>query len=302
MCKGSLHYISDRWNCAFRLKWLIDFGKLKGTHERMKDSLGDRMKGYEALTEQRLMPLLPTLARVDGRCFSSFTQGLCRPYDVGLAHAMHETSLQLAKETNASVVYTQSDEITLAWYSPDPQSQIWFDLRHSKMVSQIAAQATLHFYRACQKHLPETYTERLPTFDGRVWQVPTLAEACNAFIWREWDATKNSITMAARSLYSHNELEGKSSAEKQEMLFQRGVNWNDYPVHFKRGFYLQRRKVVRSYTITELSQQLPPKHNGRNNREVVIERTEWEAIDMPPITTVSNLPEVLFQGAKPLSN
>lgn len=57
--------------------------------------------------------------------------------------------------------------------------------------------------------------------DRRIWQVPTLANASDVFIWREDDATKNSIAMAASARYSDRELDGKSSSAKQEMLPRR---------------------------------------------------------------------------------
>jgi len=143
----------------------------------------NRMKEYEAMTSIRLMPMLPTFARIDGRAFHSFTQGMEKPYDVKLHNAMKNTTRILTKETNACLGYTQSDEITLAWYSTDYKSQIWFDGKHSKMVSQLAALATLYFYRACELMLPD-YCERLPSFDARVWQVPNTDEGANVFLWR----------------------------------------------------------------------------------------------------------------------
>lgn len=73
------------------------------------------------------------------------------------------------------MAYTQSDEITLAWHTTDPKSQIWFDGKHAKMVSQLGALATLYFNRACDTFLPG-HVEYLPTFDARVWQVPNRAE------------------------------------------------------------------------------------------------------------------------------
>jgi tRNA(His) 5'-end guanylyltransferase len=79
----------------------------------------------------------------------------------------------------------------------------------------------------------------MPRFDARVYVVPTLEEAVNSFLWREQDATKNSITMAASAYYSHNELMNKNGSEKQEMLFQKEVNWNDYPTFFIRVSYVQ---------------------------------------------------------------
>jgi tRNAHis guanylyltransferase len=92
---------------------------------KVDDALGDRMKGYEsAEAGRRLMPLVPVMARIDGRCFSSFTRGMRRPYDPTMSEAMIDTTVQLVKETNACMGYTQSDEITLAWHSTDPKSHI----------------------------------------------------------------------------------------------------------------------------------------------------------------------------------
>lgn len=76
-------------------------------------------------------------------------------------------------------------------------------------------------------------------FDARAWQVPSMAHAVEALKWREADATKNSIAMAARAHFTHDQLLGKCGSELHELLHSVGVNWNDYPVHFKRGVYLR---------------------------------------------------------------
>lgn len=78
-----------------------------------------------------------------------------------------------------------------------------------------------------------------PVFDCRVWQVPSKEEAINNFMWRELDAKKNSISMSARTYYSHDELHGKTADEMQEMLWQKGVNWNNYPNFSSDGHILQ---------------------------------------------------------------
>jgi len=265
----------------------------------MNDALGDRMKEYEAATEFRLMPMLPTFARVDGRAFHSFTKGMDRPYDKRMADCMIGTARFVAQETNACMTYTQSDEITLCWLSEDPKSQIWFDGRHSKMVSQIAALATLQFHREVLRHLPD-WADQCATFDGRVWQVPSKAEGANVFLWRELDATKNSISMAAHSVFSPKQVHGKNGNEKHEMLFQRGINWNDYPAFFKRGTFIQRRKIVKPFTAEEID-KLPPKHAARSNPLLTVERQTWEAVEMPSFRAVTNRAEVVFDGATPRS-
>lgn len=264
----------------------------------MNDDLGDRMKMYElAEAGRRFMPLLPIMARIDGRTFSSFTRGMERPFDARFTLAMIKTVHHLMAETNACMGYTQSDEISLAWHSTSIKTQVWFDGRIAKMTSQLGALATLHFYRIVCRDLPE-YAERLPTFDARVWQVPNRTEAANVFLWREWDATKNSTSMAASCHYSSKQLFGKNGSERQEMLFQKGINWNDYPAHFKRGTYVQKRTVSKPYSTAELD-RLPAKHEARSNPGLMVERSELRVLDLPPLATISNRESVIFDGAEP---
>jgi len=263
----------------------------------MKDDFGDRMKGYERLSEPCLMPLLPTFARIDGRAFHTFTQGLQRPYDERLSQAMVETTKLLAEETGACMAYTQSDEITLVWYTTNPKIQIWFGGKYSKIVSQVAALTTLYFYRECCQHLPQ-YNQRLPSFDARVWQVPNLVEASNVFLWREQDATRNSIQMAAQAVYSHKQLHGKNTSEQQQMLFESGINWNDYPAFFKRGTYVQRQKTFRTFSCNEL-ERLPSKHAARTNPGLQVERQEYHELSLPPMGSIQNKVGVIFEGQTP---
>lgn len=265
----------------------------------MKDDLGDRMKLYEsAEAGRRLMPLLPVMARIDGRAFHSFTRGMDRPFDAAFAQAMLDTTLALVRETGACMGYTQSDEITLAWHSRTTQSQIWFDGRVAKMTSQLAAQATLIFYRQVLERMPQ-YADRLPTFDARVWSVPNRTEGANVFLWREWDATKNSITMAASAYYSHKELMGKNGPQKHDMLHAKGMNWNDYPSLFKRGAYVQRRTESVPFSAAEID-RLPEKHEARTNPALVVERSVCVVLDMPPFTSIANREAVVFDGAQPI--
>lgn len=265
------------------------------------DAFGDRMKMYESMEAgRRFMPRLPIVARLDGKCFSSFTRGLARPFDVRLSSLMIETTRHLVEEANAVCGYTQSDEITLAWYSDALESQIYFDGRIQKMCSVLAATCSVRFARLLGGYLPEK-ADKEPAFDCRVWQLPNLDEGANAFLWREFDATKNSITMAAQSVYSHRELDGKNGSQKQEMLFQKGVNWNDYPAFFKRGTYVQRRKVTSKLTVEDLD-KLPPLHNARKNPDLEVERTSYDVLDLPPLSKVSNRVGVIFFGENPLTN
>ena len=109
-----------------------------------KDSFGDRMKAYESQTcGIKLMPRIPVVARLDGKGFSKFTKGLKRPYDERLSNLMIETTKYLVKETNANCGYTQSDEITLVWYTDKIDSSIYFDGRLFKMIGDLSAMASV---------------------------------------------------------------------------------------------------------------------------------------------------------------
>lgn len=263
-----------------------------------KSSLGDRMKGYEKIESgRRFLPLLPICARIDGKRFSRFTAGLQRPYDQRLSDLMVAVTRYLVEESQARVGYTQSDEISLLYCSDSHHDQVFLDGRVQKMTSILAAMATARFNALLAEYVPER-AGKTALFDCRVWAVPNREEAANTFLWREQDATKNSISMAARHYYSHDELNNKTGAEMQEMLFRKGVNWNDYPAFFKRGTFVQRRLVRRPFTAEELA-ALPPLHNARKKPDLVIERGHIATLDMPPFGRVQNRVAVLFDGAQP---
>jgi tRNA(His) guanylyltransferase len=268
-----------------------------------KDPMGDRIKMYEGLEAGRhFMPLLPICIRLDGRSFSRWTKGLDRPYDERLHRLMVAVTAGLVIETNACIGYTQSDEISLVLYSDDLKSQVYFDGRIQKIVSSLSSLASVRFHYHLPEFLPDRTTDlkknRVAMFDCRAWTVPNQEEAVNTVLWREFDATKNSVSQAARCHYSHNQLMNKSSEDMQDMLFAKGVNWNDYPAWYKRGTYIQRGIVVRPYTAEEI-EKLPPKHYARVNPELLVSRHAIRTVDMPPLARVVNRVDVIFNGADP---
>ena len=263
------------------------------------DELDDRMKMYEGMEcGRKFMSLLPVCVRIDGKSFHNFTKRLERPFDIRFSTLMNIVTEALVKETNAIIGYTQSDEISLIYYSDNSKSQIFFDGKIHKMVSVLSSLATATFNRYLPELIPEK-AEGVALFDCRAWSVPNLMEAANTILWREFDATKNSISMAARKYYSHKELQEKNGKEMQEMLFQKGINWNDYPTSFKRGTYYQRRKIMRKFTPDEI-EQLPEKHQARKDTNLEIIRTEIRKLEMPPFSKIINRVEVIFDGADPI--
>jgi tRNA(His) 5'-end guanylyltransferase len=165
------------------------------------------------------------------------------------------------------------------------------------MLTDLSAMASVFFNRKLAEYLPEK-ADKMPRFDARVYNVPTLDEAVNSFLWRELDATKNSISMAAQVFYSHSELMGKNSSDKQEMLFQKGINWNDYPDFFKRGTYVQRRRILTPFSKEEI-EKLPAKHNAIKDPNFVVERWVIDRIELPKLSSIENSVDVILWGAEP---
>lgn len=238
---------------------VISVGKEK------KNTLGTRMKEYEAVSKNHLMRRTPVIIRLDGKAFHTFTRGLDKPFDSDFVTMMQQTMLHLCENIQGCVLgYTQSDEITLVLVDyQNRDSCAWFDNQVQKIASISASMATLYFnrelsemlrdleedlaaanYSLPQAHMYETNSKKYDKwydkeyralFDSRVFNLPQY-EVINNLIWRQQDATRNSINSVAQSLFSHKELQGISSKDLQDkMLTERGVNWNDYPTHLKRG-------------------------------------------------------------------
>ncbi|WP_068619401.1 tRNA(His) guanylyltransferase Thg1 family protein [Paenibacillus tuaregi] len=199
-----------------------------------KDNFGNRMKGYENVFRQILPQRLPVILRIDGSHFHTYTRGMKKPFDESLTRAFWETCKYLAQNImGCKLVYHQSDEISILLTNYDKlTTQSWFENNLQKIVSVSASMATAKFNEVIKEYYPN---QPLATFDSRAWVLPH-DEVTNYFLWRQQDATKNSISMVAQANFPHHELEGLDGKKLQDKLFiERGVNWNDLPVWQKRG-------------------------------------------------------------------
>lgn len=261
---------------------------------RLKDTddFGNRMKAYEAVeTARKLDPLLPIYARIDGRAFSTFTRGMERPFDARMTSAMIEITKHLVHANHARTGYTQSDEISLVWLSDSPESDVMFSGKVQKMCSVLASMAAAKMAQVC----PAGFEGRLPHFDARVFQLPSREEAANAFLWRAMDARKNAISMVAQSRYSHKKLQGVDQGGMLAMLAADGVDFESYPVAFRRGSFIRRCTIERELTPEELD-RIPEKHRPTGP----VMRSDTLVIDMPPFNKVLNRAGVIFDGESPV--
>lgn len=249
------------------------------------ESLGDRMKYYEGYNNNKFPPNLPIICRLDGKGFHRYTRNFDRPFDDRLHKVMDNVTKFLVEGSHASIGYTQSDEITLI-YSP---GKVYFDGKPQKLCSVLASMASVYF----NYFMKEFGEFGFAFFDCRSFFVPTLQECVNCLIWREQDAVRNSVQMAARSVYSHKECENKNGSQLQEMLHEKGINWNDYSYREKRGQYIVRKKIKRKLTKEEML-ALPHKHEALLNPEMEFERTVLEYPNFLKLSQVEDPIKLLF--------
>lgn len=227
-----------------------------------KDNIGDRMKAYEHISRLRLMRRTPVIIRLDGKAFHTFTKGFIRPFDDVLMKTMQDTTKYLCENIQGCVVgYTQSDEITLVLVDYKKlTSDAWFDNQIQKMVSVSSSMATLAFNRAFRENARtmwedldqlEIYKSKLDSamFDARAFSIPK-EDVNNCLLWRQQDASRNSIQMVGQANFSHSELQGKSCNDIQSMLLvQKDINWNNLDTQYKRGTCCIKERYTK-YDIT----------------------------------------------------
>lgn len=294
--------------------------------ENDKDTLGNRMKAYEELsTSRQLMPNCPVYARIDGRAFHTFCRGMYRPFSLAFIEAMQETCKYLVDKTGAILGYVQSDEISLGWenYSKAP-----FEGRIQKLESVLASMASAKFILYAEslreeakfsndKHtLIERVHKCIPSFDCRIFNVPDMTELANAFLWRENDAVKNSITGMALNFFSHNQIQNKSGEVKIAMMKDKGYDfYNETYEAFIRGTFYHRENYLKELSEEELS-KIP--ENQRDNlvqdKETDLEGNAikdgwccWRSRIVPMVlpwrlTDTLDVTGVLFNGEQPLCN
>lgn len=208
----------------------------------MKDSLGDRMKGnYESRTQMKLPRRTYVIIRLDGKAFHTYTRGLDKPFDNELITDMASTTKFLCDTIQGCKMgYTQSDEISLLLTDFDRlTTDAWFDNNIQKMVSVSASMATGFFNRIREN---DEFDEPRPLafFDSRVFTIPTAVEVENYFVWRQKDATRNSIQMVAQHHFSHKELHGKTTEDLLEMLEMVGDPWEKYFPEQRYGTWIKK--------------------------------------------------------------
>lgn len=199
------------------------------------DDLDQKIRVYEQSLDQIILGDLYMVARLDGRSFSRLTKEICdfeAPFDIRFRDMMAET-VKALMGCGFRVLYgfTESDEISLLFH-PDEQT---FGRKVRKYNSILAGTASAAF---------SLQLGMVAAFDCRMIPLPTIARVQDYFLWRQEDAHRNALNAHCYWMLRKEGmgvkdatelLEGKSVAFKNELLFSRGINFNDLPNWQKRG-------------------------------------------------------------------
>lgn len=188
------------------------------------DELDVRMRAFETNDDRCVLPDLHIVVRLDGRGFTRQTREVWRldaPFDVRFRDHMLDTVEHLMTACGFGVVYgyTQSDEISLLLRRDDAT----FGRKTRKILSVL----------------------------------PTEAHVIDYFRWRHEDAHRNALNAHGYWLLRGQgqsaqaataALAGLSVADKNELLFRGGVQFNTLPAWHKRGAALYLREETRPGT------------------------------------------------------
>jgi tRNA(His) 5'-end guanylyltransferase len=199
------------------------------------DDLDQQMRRFETAHDHCVLPGIFMVARLDGRSFTRLTKEVHQfeaPFDERFRDHMIATAERLMNGGFRLVYgYAQSDEISLLFHR-DADA---FDRKLRKLISILAGEASACFSLRLGAHA---------CFDCRISQLPSEGLVVDYFRWRQEDAHRNALnahsywalrTAGATVKHATARLLRLSVAEKNELLFQHGVNFHALPAWQKRG-------------------------------------------------------------------
>ncbi len=247
-------------------------------------------ENYENRTRSYVPRRTYSIIRLDGCHFRTYTKKLLKPFDHNLYKDMDNAIIVMLPHIQGAVfAYTQSDEISvlLTDFATDNTS-VWFDGNIQKMTSISSSIITAEFnrlrlvrnvYGADLSGVRNVIELTTPAyFDSRIFTIPDRTEVMNYFIWRGNDCSRNSISMNAQSLFSHKELQGKSTTMMLEMMkkYKSGAfAWESLNQDLRFG----RMIVKESYFVSPRGNEISEQYVDGAERTRWVSTPAWRFID-----------------------
>lgn len=210
------------------------------------ENLGTRMRRYETVHDQCVLPEIFCVARLDGRNFTRLLRerhAFAAPFDERFRDMMIATVTHLMRcGFNFVYGYTQSDEISLLLH---PDDQV-FGRKLRKLNSILAGEASAKF---------SLLLGDVASFDCRICELPTRPLVQDYFLWRQEDAGRNCLNahcywllrgQGVEATDATQRLKGISFRKKHDLLFNNAINFNELPAWQKRGLGVYRKNISKS--------------------------------------------------------
>lgn len=249
------------------------------------DTLDKQMRRFEQSLDRIMLEGIYLVARLDGHGFTRLTKtewNLEKPFDINFRDAMVQTTKHLM-DCGFRMIYgfTESDEISLLFHLNDDT----FGRKDRKLISILASEASVAF---------SMHTGKAAVFDCRLVPLPTIENVVDYFRWRQEDAHRNSLNShcywvlrkeGVPAYEADKRMSGISNSDKNEILFERGINYNDLPLWQKRG--------VGMYYHNETREGFNPVTNEKTS---YIRRALHVDMDLPIGQEYSNLIESIINN------
>ena len=211
----------------------------------MSNSRYEYVKEYEI--HNTLLKGTFIVVRVDGKGFTKFCQkhNFKKPNDIRCIQLMVSSALSVCESFPEIILaYGCSDEFSFCFKT----SANVYQRREQKILSVLVSTFTSAFIF----NWPKYFIEPLlfpAVFDGRVILYPNLDTLKDYFYWRQVDCHINNLYNTTFWLLvdsgmstdeAHQKLKGSLSKDKHELMFSKGINYNNIEEVYKKGSIILR--------------------------------------------------------------
>lgn len=221
-------------------------------------TLRERIESYEDLTDVKLLKKLPVIIVLNGRSFKKSTSLLEKPFSAQFMELMCATIIKLSQEIDGTnFVYSFNDEIIIVLRNDQGlNTEAWCNNKIQKIVSTSSSIATLEFNRIAKINNVQLFGD--PIFIAHTFVVPNINEAINLLVSKQQQAFHISLYMACFyellkkydvETVKQTLIEKNASAKMDLLLEETGIEFNTYPIPFRRGIAAYRTPTLMSDEI-----------------------------------------------------
>ncbi|EGW30092.1 uncharacterized protein SPAPADRAFT_144742 [Spathaspora passalidarum NRRL Y-27907] len=247
----------------------------------MANSRYEYVKSFER--ENYLLPDTYVVIRVDGKGFHKFSQHyqFTKPNDIAALQVMNRAAHKImTKYSDVMMAYGDSDEYSFLLRR---QCEL-YERREMKLCTLFASLMSSYYSFYWNQAFPDKQLEEdhLPVFDGRAVVYPNFNVVRDYFSWRQVDCHINNlynttfwnlvIKQELTPQQAEHKLMGTVSSDKNEILFQMGINYNNEPEMFKKGtIYVRELKDYNTKDESNLSSRQKSREDKKRKKADIVE-------------------------------